>query len=163
MTGTSREESRNEGGKRSVEFCLGHADHELETSQRTDYCDKQVLGAHRSRGVVIRIIPFFLLDIRLDMIVFFLRVPEELRPGAWEGWMGSAEAEVLYQGVTWVETGWPAMPLSTGAANAPARFTEMHARDVSQTLGHNKQHRMIQNHAGLGRLLELGELRHICT
>lgn len=59
MTGTSREESRNEDGKRCVEFCFGSTDRELGASQRTDHLGKQVLGAHRSRGVVIRIVPFF--------------------------------------------------------------------------------------------------------
>lgn len=59
MTGTSREESRNEDGKRRVEFCFGSTDHELGASQRTDHLGKRVLGAHRSRGVVIRIVFFF--------------------------------------------------------------------------------------------------------
>lgn len=48
------------------------------------------------------------------------------------------------------------MPLSTGATNAPAWITEMHAHDVTRTLGHNKQHRMIQELAGLGRPVGTG-------
>lgn len=35
-------------------------------------------------------------------------------------------------------------------------FPEMHAHDVSRTRGHNKQRRMIQNHAGLGRPVGTG-------
>lgn len=89
------------------------------------------------------------------MIVFlFCGCPGILDLGPEDGWLdGSAEseAEVLYQGVTWIETRWPAMPLSTGATIAPAWITEVHARDVTRTLGHNKQHRMIQELAGLGR------------
>lgn len=48
------------------------------------------------------------------------------------------------------------MPLSTGATTAPAWITETHAHDVSRTIGHNKQHRMIQEHAGLGRPVGTG-------
>lgn len=45
------------------------AQQELETGQRTVHLGKQLPGAYRSRGVVMRIVPSF--DIRLDMIVSF--------------------------------------------------------------------------------------------
>lgn len=69
MTDTNHEGSRNGDGERSIGSCFGYAQKELETSQRTDHLGKRVLGAHRSRGVVMRISTFFF-DIRLVMIVF---------------------------------------------------------------------------------------------
>lgn len=82
MTGTNHAESRNEDGERQVKFCFGCTEHKLGTSQRTDrpFGLASAWSTQESRSFHKDCTCFF--DIRLDMIVFFLRVPGELRPGA---------------------------------------------------------------------------------